>query len=68
MKYHVQEYYLATGMEGIPYEKDYGFFEAENEKEAMLMAYRTQADFNEEAWNRMSECDKYFAIYATETT
>jgi hypothetical protein len=29
-KYHVTYYYLATGMEGIADEKDYGIIEAKN--------------------------------------
>jgi hypothetical protein len=33
-KYHVTYYYLATGMEGIPYTKDFGIIEAKNEEEA----------------------------------
>lgn len=34
-KYHVKYYYLATGMEGVADEKDFGMIEAESEKDAM---------------------------------
>ena len=66
MKYHVTEYYLATGMEGIPYQKDYGIFEAASKKEAMYKANKTRPNFNEEEWNKLSDSHKYFAMSAKE--
>ncbi|MEG9884055.1 MAG: hypothetical protein V6Z86_05475 [Hyphomicrobiales bacterium] len=34
MKFRVKYYYLATGMEGIPEEKDFGVVRAENAEQA----------------------------------
>lgn len=34
MKYHVTYYYLATGMEGIPYTRDFGIISASSENDA----------------------------------
>lgn len=35
-KYHVTYWYLASGQEGIPYEKDYGIIEATSAENAKL--------------------------------
>ena len=40
--YHVTYFYLATGMEGIPDERDYGIIEAESKKAAIDLAVEAQ--------------------------
>lgn len=64
MKYNVTEYYLATGMEGIPYEKDYGYFEAISKEDAMYQACKTIPGFDQEKWDKLDDSLKYFAMTA----
>lgn len=64
MRYNVTEYYLATGMEGIPYEKDYGDFEADSKEDAMYQACKTIPGFDQKKWDSLPDSLKYFAMTA----
>lgn len=46
MKYRVRYYYLATGMEGVADERDYGVFDAGSEKDAIEQAVEKEYPSN----------------------
>lgn len=50
-RYHVTYYYLATGMDGVPDERDFGIVEAQNEDAAkLIVAYRESTTTEERTW------------------
>lgn len=65
MKYHVRYYYLATGMEGIADERDFGIIEADSEEAAFEIVVNTRDTVRQSYSLEKDKTYRYWGLSAT---